>query len=92
MDENRAARLRDEREAERRVLEAFAQGPLFGIEIEPEEHRLPGGPKPTTEAIVRCEGAGWIRTGAASSCDPRIHITKSGRAELSRRRSSRLSV
>jgi hypothetical protein len=84
MDEGRAARLRAEGDAERRVLEAVARGPLFGIEIEPEEHRLPGGPKPTTEAIMRCEGGGWVRTGLASSYDPRIHITKSGRAELFR--------
>jgi hypothetical protein len=88
MDLRYAACLIDARDAERQVLEVVAWRPLFGIEIEPEEYRQPGGPKPITEAIVRCEGEGWIKTGAASSCDPRIHITKNGREELLRRLSA----
>lgn len=84
MNEARAKRVRAERAAERRVLEAVECGPLFGIEIEPDEHRAPGGPKPITEATVRCEASGWIKMGRASSRDPRIHMTERGRAELAR--------
>jgi len=84
MNEARAEQVGAERAAERRVLEAVECGPLSGIEIEPDEHRALGGPKPITEATVRCEASGWIKTGAASSCDPRIHMTVRGRAELAR--------
>lgn len=85
MNRPEVERARAERAAERRVLEAVQCGPPFGIEIELDEHRAPGGSKPITEAMVRCETSGWIKTGPASSCDPRIHMTDRGRAELSHR-------
>jgi len=73
--------------AEMTVLTELEQTPMFAIEIKPRSRQSPTEIK---QAVERCEATGWIKTGPASSRDPRVHLTATGRAELaSRQRSSK---
>lgn len=86
MTEGWREQLQAEWVAEMKVLEKLELQSSYAIEIEPDEHRVPGTPNPVMEAIVRCATAGWIEIGPASSRDPRCRITNEGREELERRR------
>jgi hypothetical protein len=78
--------------AEKTVLEVLIAGPRFGIEVARDENRTPGDPAPVSEALGRCLAGGWVRTGAVSSPDWRMHLTDAGGAELARRKAEATEI